>query len=288
MITVVSLSGGKDSVALWLWARRVGLAPRAIYADTQWEWNEGHYAYLTLVAELVEPFTHVRAAETFAELTRRKKTFPSRVRKWCTEELKLIPFRAELDRLRDETGQEVRVLIGIRREESEKRRDPKLHPEREWSDFYDCEVVRPILDWTIADVAREHHLAGVPMHPLYHLGAERVGCWPCVNAGKTELRLVGEQSPERVAEIRALELEIGSTMFTRDRRTEKRKLIAQGVPEEEAGPSVVPIPIDDVIRWASTKRGGEQLTLFQPPTGCARWGVCEAPQQPDGQRGGRE
>ena len=267
MINVVSLSGGKDSVALWLWARRTGLNPVAIYADTLWEWP-GHHEYLALLEARIGPIRRCVTPLSFSDTTRKKKSFPSRVRKWCTEELKLKPFAAELDKLREEAGDDVMVLLGIRREESARRADAL---EREWSDIYDCEVWRPILDWTLAEVAAEHHRAAIPLHPLYHHGAERVGCWPCVNASKAELALVAKLSPERIDEIRALELEMGATMFTRDRRAEKAKA-------GDDGPSVVPIGIDEVIEWAKTDRGGKQFSLLRPRTGCARWGVCEAPQ----------
>lgn len=270
---VVSLSGGKDSVALWLWARRTGLDPIAVYLDTGWEWD-GHEAHLDNLERLIGPFIRLRPVETFEQITRRKKSFPSRVRKWCTEELKLKPFRAWLDAYRDSTSEDVTVLLGIRREESAKRADPLKTPEREWSDFYDCAVWRPILDWTVEQVIAEHRAANVPMHPLYHEGAERVGCFPCVNASKAELAIVGRLAPERIARIRELEKEMNATMFTRDRRTEKRK-------NGDDGPSVVPVGIDEVIRWANTDRGGRQLTLVRPQTGCARWGVCEAPPSND-------
>src|SRR5690348_3429757 len=107
------------------------------------------------------------------------------------------------------------------------------------------------------------------MHPLYHEGAERVGCWPCVNASKAELALVARLAPERVAEIRALEAEIGQTMFTRDRRAQKRRT--------GEGPSVEPIGIDEVMAWSQTERGGRQIALVRAPSGCARWGICERP-----------
>lgn len=276
MINVVSLSGGKDSVALWLWARRTGLNPVAVYCDTLWEWT-GHAPYLDLLEARIGPIRRVVAPRSFADTTRARKSFPSRVRKWCTKELKLFPFATELDRLRDELRDEATVLLGIRREESAARADTETTKEREFSELYDCEIWRPILDWTLADVAAEHHRAAIPMHPLYHLGAERVGCWPCVNASKAELTLMARLSPERVDEIRALEAEMRATMFTRDRRAEKRRLVAAGVPLEDAGPSVTPASIDEVIEWAQTDRGGKQFQLFQPRTGCARWGVCERP-----------
>lgn len=284
MRNIVSLSGGKDSVALWLWAIRMGLNPIAVYADTHWEWEElegsgrgGHYAHLDLLEARIGKIHRVGIDETFEDVVRRKSSFPSRVRKWCTEELKLVPFRDWLDQFREETGDDVQVLLGIRREESADRADEQKTPEREHSDFYDADVWRPILDWTVEQVIAEHRRAAIPMHPLYHEGAERVGCFPCVNASKAELAIVGRIAPKRVDRIRNLETEMGATMFTRDRRTEKEALIRSGVAADQAGPSVVPIGIDEVMLWARTERGGKQFSLFQPRTGCARWGVCEAP-----------
>lgn len=280
MINVVSLSGGKDSVALWLWARRTGLDPVAIYSDTLWEWD-GHAPYLDLLEASVGPIRErTRPQLSFAGLVRVKGTFPGRVRKFCTEDLKLKPFADALDRLRHETGDDCQVLVGVRREESKSRADPVLTPEREWAKHYDCEVWRPILDWTLLDVVEEHHRAGIPLHPLYHHGAERVGCFPCVNAPKSELALVARLQPSRITEIREMEAETGQTMFTRDRRTEKARLMKSGVPESEAGPSVVPIGIDEAVLWGNTERGGEQLLLVPAFTGCARWGICEAPHTP--------
>ena len=257
---IVSVSGGKDSVALWLWAIRNGLQPVAVYLDTGWEWS-GHAAHLDMLEAHIGPLRRVQAAETLAEMTLRKGTFPSRIRKWCTTELKLKPFRQWLNEYRTTHDVDVVVLLGIRREESRARETALEH---EWSEYYDCEVWRPIVDWTVEDVIAEHRRASIPMHPLYHLGAERVGCWPCVNASKTELALIGRIDPGRITQVRALEQAIGQTMFVRDRRTEKRR---QG----DDGPSVVPISIDDVMAWAKTEFGGKKLALRRPSMGCARW-----------------
>jgi 3'-phosphoadenosine 5'-phosphosulfate sulfotransferase (PAPS reductase)/FAD synthetase len=131
-------------------------------------------------------------------------------------------------------------------------------------------VWRPILRWTVAEVLAEHHRAGISVNPLYQLGAERVGCWPCIYGGKTEIRLVAERDPARIDEIRQLEAEIGGTMFTRDRRTEKKRA-------GDDGPSVVPIGIDEAVEWSRTSRGGHQLTIYAEPSGCMRWGLCEPP-----------
>jgi 3'-phosphoadenosine 5'-phosphosulfate sulfotransferase (PAPS reductase)/FAD synthetase len=305
---VVSLSGGKDSVALWLWARRTGLDPVAVYQDTGWEWD-GHYKHLDLLEARIGPIVRLKPPLTFEEQTAKKQMFPKagyggQGGQWCTRELKLNPFRAWLRENCD--LEETTVLLGIRREESAKRADPARTPEREHSDFHGCEVWRPILDWPVEQVIAEHRRAAIPMHPLYHLGAERVGCWPCIHASKAELGLLGRIDPERVARVRALEAATEGTMFTRDRRTEKRREIkrltsdgellkmlhadalARGIAGDEqeadvarqieklAGPSVVPIGIDEVIAWAGTARGGKQIALVKTPSGCARWGTCEA------------
>ncbi len=263
---IVSMSGGKDSVATWLWARRSGLDPIAVYLDTGWE-HPTHYPYLAQLEATIGPIIRVGPDKGFEALAR-DRGFPGRVRRWCTEELKLFPFARWLAGYREHTDDDVCVLLGIRREESTSRATAREH---EWSDLYDCSVWRPILDWTVSDVMAELHRAGVPVHPLYLMGAERVGCYPCVNAGKRELRMLTE---ERIAQIEAMERDIGFTMFSRDRRTAKRAAIKRG---EDGGASVEPISIRDVVTWSRTERGGKRIALVQAPTGCARWGVCDPP-----------
>lgn len=267
MIYIISYSAGKDSTALWLWARRTQLSPRRIVAcDTRWE-SKLWLPYLRQVEGLLgEPVAVVSAEVGFAERVRKHNTFPGRLnRRWCTQELKLEPFRDEVDRIREETGDDVTVVVGVRAEESE---DRAKMPEREWSDFYDCEVWRPLITWTLEQVIAEHHEANIPLNPLYLTGAERVGCYPCIKAGKVELRHVARHEPERIEEIRELERETNTTMFCLEaprRKGSERKLI--------------PTPIDEMIKWAQTERGGHRLMLpmFQEPSGCARWGICERP-----------
>ena len=46
-----------------------------------------------------------------------------------------------------------------------------------------------------------------------------------------------------------------------------------------------PTPIDTVVEWSRTIRGGRQFPLIReaPDTGCFRWGLCEPPTK-EGQR----
>lgn len=267
MINILLYSGGKDSTALWLWARRKKIEPRVvIFDDTGWEFKQT-YEYVDEIERLMgEPIRRIKGKETFEERVRRLHGFPTSGRKWCTDELKIQPTRAEIDRIRDETGDDAQVLVGVRAEESRRRAQMT---EREWSDAYDCEVWRPLLDWKLADVLAEHTSAGIPLNPLYHLGAERVGCWPCINAGKAEIELVARLSPERIDLIRDMELITKNTMFSKEAPLRER------IPGERR--TELPLPIDEAVAWSRTKRGGREVQLVRAPSGCARWGICEAP-----------
>jgi 3'-phosphoadenosine 5'-phosphosulfate sulfotransferase (PAPS reductase)/FAD synthetase len=270
MIHVVSVSGGKDSTAMWLWALRTGLSPLVpLFCDTKWEADKdgiNTYAYLDTLERLIGPIRRV-VSEGFEERTLRGGTFPSRARKWCSPELKVEMCAAELLKIRDEFNDDVEVLLGIRHDESEAR---EKAVEREWSKDYDCEVWRPILNWTVDDVIAEHHRAGVPLNPLYLAGANRVGCWPCIHAGKTELRMLGELDPERVERVARIEREVGQTMFTLE---ESRK----GGKERKK----IPVGIHEAVTWARTEFGGRQLTMIPQASGCFRWATCERPQADD-------
>lgn len=263
MIHVLGISGGKDSTALWLWALRTGLAPIVpLFCDTGWE-ADVTYAYLRDLERRLGPLRRAQSPEQFEDRVRRYGTFPSRVRKWCSPELKVEVTAAELLKIRDEFNDDVEVLVGIRADESPSRANAL---EREWSAEYDCEVWRPLLRWSVEDVIAEHHRAGVPLNPLYLAGANRVGCWPCIHAGKVELRLVGELDPARVTRVAALEEAIGQTMFTLE---ESR---AGGKPRRK-----VAATIREAVFWARTERGGKRLAVNPPTSGCFRWGICEPP-----------
>lgn len=254
---------------MWLWARRTGLSPLVpVFADTKWESDKDEistYAYLDTLEQLIGPIRRL-ASEGFEVRTRRLGTFPSRARKWCSPELKVQMVAAELNRIRDEYQDECEVLVGIRRDESDKRANPVLTPEREWSNDYDCEVWRPILDWTVGDVIAEHHRGNVPMNPLYLAGSNRVGCWPCIHAGKVELRMLGELDPERVERVAAMERDIGQTMFTLEEPRGGGKARKK-----------IPVSIHEAVLWARTEHGGRQLSMHGQASGCFRWGTCERP-----------
>ena len=48
-------------------------------------------------------------------------------------------------------------------------------------------IYRPILNWDVYDVFKQHDKHGIKPNPLYKQGMGRVGCMPCINSKKEEL-----------------------------------------------------------------------------------------------------
>lgn len=272
---IVSVSGGKDSAATCLYMRELGLEHVRVFADTGWE-HPATYEYLRgPLTETLGPIHEVRAAMTFAEMVVKKGTFPSRLMRFCTSILKIEPL-AKFVKSFDE---EVINVVGIRAEESAKRAEM---PEWEHSEAFDCDVWRPIIRWTEADVIAIHKRHGLAPNPLYLRGASRVGCWPCIHARKDEIRLIADTDPARIEKIRDIEKLVGDAA---EARAERKGGTLEGNGHHRPtffhgrGRSMDMIPIDDVVRWSRTARGGGQRSeeLFADfNDGCARWGMCES------------
>ena len=262
---VASVSGGKDSTALSLWLKEQGIEHDRVFMDTGWE-HPATYEYLRgELTRAIGPIMELRPKLQMVDLVRKKGTFPSRLRRFCTEELKVFPLRDYLAAL---SGDAINA-IGIRAEESRSR---SAMSEWEWSDALDAETWRPLLRWTFEDVRAIHARHGLRPNPLYLLGAERVGCWPCILARKAEVELVALRTPERIDLIEELEAELteraGATRCWFHGKTERNSLV----------------PIREVVAWSRTEHGGKVLKLFDPPTdaGCMRWGLCDTAGSDDG------
>ncbi len=268
---VASVSGGKDSAALSLWLTEQGIDHDRIFADTGWE-HPDTYAYLR--GPLTEKLGIIQEVRSevggFAAWARKKKMFPSRLRRFCTEELKVKPIKKHLQTY----DCEVVNAVGIRAAESSAR--AKMPRWEEWSAM-DCEVWRPLIEWSEQDVIDIHGRHGLAPNPLYLRGGgvSRVGCWPCIYSRKGELAKVANLTPSRIDEIRELEKELGDGAKARqekDGKPRNRPTMFHRAGAESGGF----VPIDDVVAWARTSRGGKQLMLLDTePPGCVRWGMCE-------------
>lgn len=202
ILRVVSVSGGKDSTALYCWAidqwGRDGF--KAVFADTGHE-HPVTYNYLRNLPDMAggPEITWVRAdfseklknkgiepsGNPFLDMMLWKGRAPSTTAQFCTENTKLAPMAAWLETVREDRGDgEVIQYTGIRAGESAKR---ALMPPREFVDYFDCYTERPLLRWNEEQVFDYLKSKGVPPNPLYEHGSARVGCYPCIHSRKSEL-----------------------------------------------------------------------------------------------------
>lgn len=205
----------------------------------------------------------------FLDLCRFKGMFPSRKPAFCSQELKRIPLLVQVQQPFIDAGHHVWSWQGIRAEESAQR---ACYPM--WEQSPDAEgltLFRPLMGWTVKDVAAMHRRHGLKLNPLYGLGFERVGCLPCINSSKKDLRLVACLFPWAVEKIRTWELEV---------RKVSRKGVGTFFHQTKTPQASGPVAIDEVVRWAKTRHGGKQydmMAYFAPSTSsvCAyAGGLC--------------
>ena len=310
---VVSVSGGKDSTAACLYMKELGLDYEAIFFDTGWEHASTYEYILEYLPEKIGPIKHLRRerkmrdeetealAQKYEErlgwysaMVRTiifKGSFSSRIRRFCTQELKVYPARDYLKAMDDEPIN----VVGIRGQESASRANM---PEWEWSKTFDCEVWRPLHKWKVEDVIEIHQKFGIRPNPLY-LGknpSERVGCWPCIYSRKSEIRTMAATDPDRIALIADLEKDVAELARKRyEAKGETFESLGYQPPTWFQNPTSRADPvtgkragdtwsIDRVVQWSRTKWGGKQFELFAAPPGeqgCVRWGMCDTHGESD-------
>ena len=225
---VLFTSGGNDSVALVQHTHEKGLKNVAVaYSNTGWA-SSWWPLRMQRFKEWVESYGFVFyeiASEGMEALVDRKSAFPANGMQFCTTELKLKPAQQWLDGIDPEKN--AVCMVGIRREESEKRRNwPFLIPDSENHGGRD--LLSPLAGHTQAE--RNALLQRGGWKVLPHRSKE---CSPCVNLNRADGRILEEPEIERLERI---ERKTGLTMFR-----VKRFHGATGIRE--------------VVRWANSARG---------------------------------
>lgn len=87
------------------------------------------------------------------------------------------------------------------------------------------------------------------------MGFGRVGCAPCVNSNKEDIRLWAARSPEMIDKVRAWESKTGRTFFPPIIPCRPFTDAAGKIKRSRHG------FIDEVVEWARTVRGGRQYAL---------------------------
>ena len=286
---VVGFSGGADSQAAALVIRQRFPAEDILLMNSNAGGNEHPLtdAFVRWYSETIFPVTVVRplirdlggvgsrcaatAARreefggddqelTFDALAYIKGRFPSRTAQFCTQFLKLAPQKRWCEENLRSKGIDFERYIGVRRDESE---DRKCAKDVEWDDYFECQVWRPIASWSkkmVFAFLKEH---GEEVNPLYKMGFNRVGCAPCINSGKDDIRNWAARFPEMIDKIREWEKKVGYTFFG------------------PCVPGLVMNWVDEVVEWSRTARGGVQLTMAfeeaDAETGqcVSKYGLCE-------------
>jgi len=300
---VVSVSGGKDSTAVALLMRELGLPFRALHLCTGWETETTDAFVRDVLPDIIGCDIDFAAAdivldEKRAAIARRIESqamglsedqsspmvrlilkrgmFPSRTRRVCTQELKVFPAAAYYDSL----DADPISVVGVRAEESARRAKMPEWETQTVRGHAPIEQWRPIIDWTLADVIRIHRRYGAPLNAEYD-SATRVGCMPCIHARKSDLRHLAERYPARVEAIRMLEAavyEIAAERYAaRGETFESLGYTAPGFFQAPVGRVGANWSIDDMIAWAQSAHGRprQPALLHERSGGCMRWGYCE-------------
>lgn len=312
---IVGFSGGVDSQAAALWARRQFPPEDVILCNADPGGNEHPLTteFIQHYSETVHPVITIKpqvsdmlnrapgAIEemglqptdplTFDLLAKLKGRFPGTKLRFCTTHLKLEPMRRwcwengakglnEPRRKRDGSwyrpyGEEgcdangdrpgilaegMERYAGVRRDESQARANVL---DREFDDYFLCWLNRPLASWTKHEVFAYIAEAGEEINPLYRMGFGRVGCAPCINSNKDDIRLWAARFPEMIDKIRSWEESTGRSFF----------------------PPILPGGrygfIDEVVKWAKTTHGGRQYALpiveAEADAGLcsSQYGLCE-------------
>lgn len=304
IINLLSLSGGKDSTAMLLWAKEHDLSFRAIFADTGNE-HPITYEYLDYLgnqvnidiqwvkADFTEDMARKRAyidtkwrAEgipdnicdaaikilkptsiPFLDLCMMKGMFPTPRYRICTNELKIYPISEQVILPIIEKGISVRSLQGVRAQESRSRAKlPVTELQGKLANGAEIINHRPILDWTVEQVFAQHRRHNVKPNPLYSVGMSRVGCMPCIYCRKRELLHIGMRFPEQIDRIEEWE-----AIVSQASKKGKASFFFVGKHHGEN--------IRQCVEWAKTTRNKKDIDLQAVEdtqlTCSSSYGLCE-------------
>lgn len=201
-INIGTISGGKDSTALWLRAIEMGIDLTPVFCDTGHE-HPLTYEYLDYLESKLGPIRRIKADFTeqiarkreyvqtkwreegvseeiiqqalqvlrptgipFLDLCIWKGRFPSSKARFCTTELKVYPTFDQVYLPLIEQGHRVVSWQGVRAQESLAR--AKLSEREQTPEGY--EIYRPILQWKVEEVFEIHKRHGIDPNPLYKMG----------------------------------------------------------------------------------------------------------------------
>jgi 3'-phosphoadenosine 5'-phosphosulfate sulfotransferase (PAPS reductase)/FAD synthetase len=238
MKVLVFFSGGKDSQACLIHsAKKYGVENcEAIFCDTGWEhpYTYDHIRYITDLMGVKLVILKSEKYDGMIDLAKKKKRFPSTKARFCTDELKSKPA---IDYVLNQ-NEHLIIIEGIRADESFNRSkmepqctyfnwyfqpmaNGKMHTYHkkqiiEWCKKWNADKIRPIFDWSGQDVIDYIKANSQEPNPLYSMGFQRVGCFPCIMARHKDILTIVQNFPDQWKILKDAEIEQGSTFFTPD------------------------------------------------------------------------
>lgn len=261
---ILSCSGGKDSTAVGLLLKKHDIPFTPVFCDTGWE-NELTYHYVneTLPDIFGVDIITVKNEKLFSENAYGMETrilkynsFPNGFKKWCTNELKLVAYRAYAVEIFLKTKKFPLNITGVRKDESFRRSKFQYVEEQD-----EATQIRPILEWSEDQVIEIHREMGAMPNPLYLKGLGRVGCWPCIYSTKGDIRKMADIDPDRIDYLEDLENKVSKA------RGHKTTFFQKGT-------------IREAVSWSRGNNDGmtalfSEEELGKDEVGCFRWGLCE-------------
>ncbi|MCO8167841.1 phosphoadenosine phosphosulfate reductase family protein [Pseudomonas sp. 21LCFQ02] len=248
------------------------IAGKRRFIETKWR-EQGVDEFVVLAAlEVLQP-----TGNPFLDLCIWKGRFPSRRAQFCTMELKRDPMLEQV--VLPLMGPETMIMSwqGVRADESIVRRYLPECDEAGGGLFN----YRPIIKWDVPTVFEAHTYMGIKPNPLYSQGMSRVGCMPCINCNKAELRAIALRFPEVIERIERWERIVqqaskrGAATFFAGASTKHPK----GPITEMTALEVMEVAsIRQAVEWSKTARGGIQydLLIATDATACSSaYGLCD-------------
>ncbi len=205
----------------------------------------------------------------FLDICLLKSIFPDSLRRFCTSILKVEPIMEQVIDPLLEAGHEVVSWQGIRADESA-RRALAHRIEDVGGGLW---LYRPLLDWSIPDVLSMHEKHGITPNPLYTQGMGRVGCMPCINARKGEIREIAHRFPGQIDRIEKWERHL--------RKVQVNPIGTFFPAKKVPGVQVDRSHVRAVVEWSKTGKGGWDMDMFadeEDDLECKNsWGLCESP-----------
>lgn len=238
--------------------------------------NQGRYEWTATIAQRALDILRP-TGNPFLDMCLVHGRFPSTKVAFCSKELKRDQLTKQVHLPLLDAGDDVQSWQGVRSDEGGKRHlltASELSITRPngaelWS-------YRPILTWKAEDCFEMHRKHGLKANPLYAQGMKRVGCMPCINAGKDELLEISKRFPEELKRIAEWERIVSLVSKTN---------VGTFFPASDLGATsaadagTLTHGIDARVEWAKTSRGGRQYDMLRvdsPVELCTSvYGLCE-------------